>query len=32
MDYSKKERVLSVHDLVVKFSLRGRTLTAIRGI
>ena len=28
----KKEVVLSVQDLVVKFNLRGKVLTAIRGI
>lgn len=32
MDYSTCEKVLSVHDLVVKFNLRGKTLTALRGV
>ena len=32
MDYSKAEPILSVHDLVIKFNLRGKILTAIRGI
>ena len=32
MDYSKAEPILSVHDLVIKFNLRGKVLTAIRGI
>ena len=32
LDYSTAETVLSVRDLVIRFSLRGRTLTAIRGV
>ncbi|MDY3868811.1 MAG: ABC transporter ATP-binding protein [Pyramidobacter sp.] len=32
MDYSQSNVILSVRDLVVKFNLRGKTLTAIRGI
>ena len=32
MDYSNAEKILSVSDLVIKFNLRGRVLTAIRGI
>lgn len=32
MNYKTDEVVLSAHDVVVKFNLRGRTLTAIRGI
>lgn len=32
MDYSKASPVLSVKDLIIKFKLRGKTLTAIRGI
>ena len=32
MDYAKAEPILSVHDLVIKFNLRGKVLTAIRGI
>ena len=31
-DYAKKEKILSVKDLVVKFSLRGEELTAIREV
>jgi len=30
-DYAKKEKILSVQDLVIKFRLRGDELTAIRG-
>jgi len=30
-DYLKREKILSVQDLVVKFTLRGDELTAIRG-
>src|SRR5690554_5932687 len=29
-EYEKREKILSVKDLVVKFSLRGEELTAIR--
>ena len=29
--FSMAEPILSVRDLVVRFSLRGQTLTAIRG-
>jgi oligopeptide transport system ATP-binding protein len=32
MDYQNREIVLSVKDLTIKFTLRGRELTAIRGI
>jgi oligopeptide transport system ATP-binding protein len=32
MDYANAEKILSVSDLVIKFNLRGRVLTAIRGI
>ena len=32
MDYAHAEKILSVSDLVIKFNLRGRVLTAIRGI
>lgn len=32
MDYQNAEKILEVKDLVIKFNLRGRTLTAIRGI
>lgn len=32
MNYSDKEVILSVENLVVKFNLRGKTLTAIRGV
>jgi oligopeptide transport system ATP-binding protein len=32
MDYQGREIVLSVKDLTIKFSLRGRELTAIRGV
>ncbi|GHV52709.1 ABC transporter ATP-binding protein [Spirochaetia bacterium] len=32
MDYDNRETVLSVKDLVVKFTLRGQELTAIRGV
>lgn len=32
MDYEKSEIVLSAQDVVVKFNLRGKVLTAIRGI
>jgi oligopeptide transport system ATP-binding protein len=32
MDYQDREIVLGVKDLTIKFSLRGRELTAIRGI
>ncbi len=32
MDYSNAQTVLSTKDVVVKFSLRGKVLTAIRGI
>lgn len=31
-DYSKAEKILEARDVVVKFNLRGRVLTAIRGI
>jgi len=31
-DYLKREKILSVQDLVVKFTLRGDELTAIRGL
>lgn len=32
MDYQNAEKILEAKDLVIKFNLRGRTLTAIRGI
>lgn len=32
MDYTTCEKVLSVRDLVIKFNLRGKVLTAIRGV
>lgn len=32
IDYKNREKVLSANDVVVKFNLRGRTLTAIRGV
>jgi oligopeptide transport system ATP-binding protein len=32
MDYNNREIILSVKDLVVKFTLRGQELTAIRGV
>ena len=31
-DYSNAEKILEAKDVVVKFNLRGRVLTAIRGI
>ncbi len=31
-DYRNAEKILEAKDVVVKFHLRGRTLTAIRGI
>lgn len=30
-EYAKKEKILSIQDLVIKFTLRGDELTAIRG-
>ncbi|MDR1978245.1 MAG: ABC transporter ATP-binding protein [Synergistaceae bacterium] len=32
MDYRQTEIVLSARDVVIKFTLRGKTLTAIRGV
>lgn len=32
IDYSNREVVLSAKDVFVKFTLRGKTLTAIRGV
>lgn len=32
MDYTNSEKILSVKDLVIRFTLRGRVLTAIRGV
>ena len=31
-DYKNAEKILEAEDVVVKFNLRGKTLTAIRGI
>lgn len=32
MDYNNAEKILEAKDVVVKFSLRGKVLTAIRGV
>lgn len=32
MDYKNAEKILEAKDVVIKFNLRGKTLTAIRGI
>lgn len=32
MDYQNAEKILEARDVVIKFNLRGRVLTAIRGI
>jgi oligopeptide transport system ATP-binding protein len=32
LDYDGREKILSIKDLVVKFTLRGQELTAIRGV
>ncbi|GHV36128.1 oligopeptidepermease (ATP-binding protein) [Synergistales bacterium] len=32
LNYGGREKILSVEDLVVKFNLRGKVLTAVRGI